>query len=70
MVDHNQKEIEAGRDREIGDKVTRDLLERAGCKGVDGGEWWNSGMGIGFVLLAGCAAFDIFTDIEIGRAHV
>ena len=30
---------------------------------MNGGEWGNSRMGIGFVLLAGHAAFDIFMDI-------
>ena len=29
---------------------------------MNGGVWGNGRMGIGFVLLAGCAAFDIFTD--------
>ena len=30
MVDHNQKGIEAGGDREVSDEVTGDLLEGAG----------------------------------------
>ena len=38
-------------------------MERAGGRGATGGEWGNGRMGIGFVLLAGCTALDIFTDI-------
>ena len=67
MVDHNQKGIKAGGDREVGDKVTGDLLEGAGHRGVNGGERRNSRMGIGFVLLAGRTAFKVFTDIR-GKA--
>ena len=33
MVDHDQKGIEAGGRGEVGDKVTGDLLEGAGCGG-------------------------------------
>ena len=53
MVDHNQKGIEASRRGEVGDKVTRDLLEGPGGGGADGDERWDSGMGICLVLLAG-----------------
>ena len=63
MVDHDQKGIEAGGDREVSDKVTGDLLEGAGRGGADGGEWGNSRMGVGLVLLAGCTSLDIFADI-------
>ena len=63
MVDHNQKGIKAGEDREVGDKVTGDLLEGAGHGGADGGEWRDGRMGVGFVLLAGCTTLDIFTNI-------
>ena len=63
MVDHNQEGIEASRDREVGDKVAGDLLERAGRKGANGGEQRDGGMGISLVLLAGCTAFDVFTDV-------
>ena len=59
MVNHNQKGIEAGGRGEVGDKVTRDLLEGAGGRGANGSEWGNGRMGVGFVLLAGCTAFDI-----------
>ena len=63
MVDHNQKGIEAGRRWKVSDKVIRDLLEGPGGGRPDGGEWWDSGMGIGFVLLAGRAALNVFTDV-------
>ena len=63
MVDHDQKGIEAGGGREIGDKITGDLLEGAGCAGADGGERRNSGMGVGLVLLAGSTALNIFADV-------
>ena len=53
MVDHDQKGIETGRRREVGDKVARDLLERAGCRGANGGERWDGWVGICLVLLAG-----------------
>ena len=36
MVDHDQERIEVGGDREIRDKVTRDLLERARGGGLNG----------------------------------
>ena len=63
VVNHDQKGIGAGGDREVSDKVTGDLLEGAGCGGANGGEQWDSRMGVGFVLLAGCTTFDIFADI-------
>ena len=63
MVDHDQKGIEAGGGREVGDKVTGDLLEGAGRGGANGGERWNGGVRIGLVLLAGSTTFDIFTDV-------
>ena len=63
MVDHDQKGIKASRGGEIGDKVTRDLLEGAGCSGVNGGEWGNGRVCISFVLLAGCTTLDVFGDI-------
>ena len=53
MVDHDQKGIKAGGRGEVSDEVTGDLLERTGRGGPNGGEWGNSGMCIGFVLLAG-----------------
>ena len=35
MVNHNQQGIKAGRDREVGDEVTGDLLEGTGCAGLN-----------------------------------
>ena len=64
VVDHDQKRIEAGGEGEVGDKVTGDLLEGAGCGGADGGERQDSRMGVGFVLLAGCTTFDVSMDIR------
>ena len=63
MVNHDQKGIEAGRRREVSYKVTQDLLEGAGRRGVNGGERRDSRMSIGLVLLAICTAFNIFSDI-------
>ena len=63
MVDHDQKGIKTGGDGEISDEVAGDLLERVGGRGANGGEWGNSGMGVGLILLAGCATFDVFMDI-------
>ena len=67
MVYHNQKGIKASGRGKVGDGVTRDLLEGAGCRGVSGGERGNSGVSVSFVLLAGCTAFDIFMDVK-GKA--
>ena len=63
MVNHDQKGIKAGGRREVGDKITRDLLEGARGRGANRGEWGNSGMSAGFVLLAGCIAFNVFADV-------
>ena len=63
MVDHDQKGIEAGGRGEVCDKVTGDLLERAGRGGVNGGERRDGGVCICFVLLAGGAALNVFADI-------
>ena len=63
MVNHDQKGIKAGGDREVGDKIAGDLLERAGCRGANGGERWDGGMGVGLVLLAGCTACNILSDV-------
>ena len=38
-------------------------MEGAGRGGVDGGERRDGRMDVGFVLLAGCTTFDVFTDI-------
>ena len=41
MVNHDQKEIKASERGKVGHEVTRDLLEGAGCGGVNGGKWGN-----------------------------
>ena len=63
MVDHDQERVKTGGDRKVGDEIARDLLERAGCRGANGGERWDSGMGISLVLLAGGTAFNVSADI-------
>ena len=63
MVDHDQKGIEASGKGEVGDGVMGDLLEGSEGGGANGGKWGNGRMGIGFVLLAGCTALNIFTNI-------
>ena len=63
MVDHDQKGIKTGRRREVGDKITRDLLEGVGRGGANGGEWRDGGVGISLILLAGCTAFNVFADV-------
>ena len=63
MVNHDQKGIEAGRRGEVSDKATGDLLEGAGRGGANGGERRDGRVGVGFVLLAGCTAFDILADV-------
>ena len=62
MVNHDQKGIEAGREGQIGDKIAGKLLEGTRCGQFDGRQWRYSGVGVGFVLLAGCAALDITAD--------
>ena len=52
MVDHDQQGIKASGKGEVSNEVAGDLLERAGHRGANGGEQWDSGMGISFVLLA------------------
>ena len=44
MVNHDQQRVETRGKQEVGDKVTRDLLEGAGCMGLDQGERGNGGM--------------------------
>ena len=46
MVDHNQERIKASRGWQVGDEVTRDLLEGSRGKGMDRSERWNSGVGV------------------------
>ena len=59
MVNHDQKGVKAGRQGKVSDKVAGDLLERVDGSQVNRGEGWNSGMCIGFVLLANCTSFNI-----------
>ena len=62
MVDHDQERVETRGGREVGDEIARDLLERA--RG-DRFYWQQGGysrMGVGFVLLAGGAAFNVLAD--------
>ena len=68
MVDHDQKRIEASGRGEVGDKVTRDMLEGVGCSGVNGSEWGNGGMYVGLVLLASHTTLDIFVNVR-GQAR-
>ena len=63
MVNHDQKGIKAGGRWEVSDEVTHDLLEGAGGRGANGVERGNGRMGVGLVLLAGRAAFDVLPDI-------
>ena len=63
MVDHDQKGIKTDRRGEVGDEIARDLLERAGCGGANGGERWDGGVCIRLVLLAGRASFNVLADV-------
>jgi len=64
MVYHNQERIEAGGGGEVGDKIARDLLERPRGRGLNWSERWDSGVRVGFVLLADAAAFNILADVR------
>ena len=46
MVDHDQQGIKAGGSGEVGDQVTRDLLEGARGAGFDRGERGNGGVSV------------------------
>ena len=46
MVNHNQQRVKAGGHGEVGDEVTRDLLEGVGGMGLDQGEWGDGGVHI------------------------
>ena len=61
MVDHDQQRVKARGNGEVGDQVTRDLLE--GARGVqfDRGQRGDGGVRVRFVLLARGAAFDVFS---------
>ena len=62
MVDHDQQGVKAGGGGEVSDEVTGDLLEGAGCMGLDQGEWGNGRVDIRLVLLACDIAFNILVD--------
>ena len=61
MVDYNQQRVETRGSGEVGDKVTRDLLEGARGMRSDWGEQWDGGVGVGLILLACGTAFDILS---------
>ena len=44
MVNHDQQRVKAGGSGEVGDEVTRDLLEGARGVGFDRGEQWDGGV--------------------------
>ena len=46
MVNHNQKRVKARGDWKVSDEIARDLLKGSRGKGPDGGERWDSGVGI------------------------
>ena len=68
MVDHNQKGIKTIRKGEVGDQITRDLLEGAGAGGRNREERGVRWMGVDLVLLARGTAADITPDIR-GKAR-
>ena len=59
MVDHDQQRVKARGNGEVGDKVTRDLLEGTRSVGFDWGQWGDGGVGVRFILLACGAALDV-----------
>ena len=46
MVNHNQERVKAREDQKVSDEITRDLLKGSRGKGPDGGERWDSGVGV------------------------
>ena len=68
MVDHDQKSIKAIGKGEVGDEITRDLLEGAGARGRNGEEWGPGRMGVHLVLLARGTAADITANVR-GKAR-
>ena len=62
MVYHDQNGIIAVGEREVGDEVHGDLLERARAFGGDWGEWGMGRVGVDLVGLAGGAAGDELAD--------
>ena len=68
MVDHDQKGIKTIGKGEVGDQITRDLLEGAGAGGWNREEWGVRRMGVDLVLLARGAPADITPDVR-GKAR-
>ena len=62
VVNHNQKRVKASRGWEICDEVTEYLLEWTSGNGVDRSEGGNSGMCIGFIVLANGTSFNILSN--------
>ena len=46
MVDHNQERVKARGDWKVSDKIARDLLKESKGEGPDGGERWDSRVGV------------------------
>ena len=59
MVDHDQQRVEARGSGEVGDQVTRDLLEGMRRVGLDRGKRGDGGVCVGFILLACSTALDV-----------
>ena len=62
VVNHDQQGIKTGRGRQTGDKVDRELLERVGAGGWQGGKGGDGWVSIYFHLLAESATSDEATD--------
>ena len=62
MVDHDQERVKARGDREIGDEITRDLLEGVRGDGFDGGQRGYSRVRVNLILLAKGTALHISVD--------
>ena len=62
MVDHDQERVKTIGDREVSDQIAGDLLKGASGSGDNGGQWRVRGVGVRFVLLAGCTARNILVD--------
>ena len=46
MVNHNQKRVKARGDQKVSDEIARNLLKGSKGKRLDGGERWDSGVGV------------------------
>ena len=63
MVYHDHERIEAGGQRKIRDKITRNLLKRTRGDGLNGRKGGYGGVRVNFVLLAEGTALDVAADI-------